>query len=200
MSLDLGALDLSLTGTAVAHHHPDGSITVETVDTSRLDGHRRLAEILLHVAKLRYCRMVVIEDVFKGLKGDAALKLAGLSYLVRHWLWIVGVPYTLVTNAHLKQYATGKGSGAGSDKDAVVLAVERRYGGRVQIRNNNEADALTLLCMALDHYGMPLADVPAVNRAALVKVGEYLSGWPVIDPESGAAIQSPAPGPAPKRG
>lgn len=197
--VSVGALDLSLTGTGIAHHHADGSITVETVDTSRLDGHRRLNEILVRVSALRYCRVVAIEDVYKGLKGDASLKLAGLHYLVRHWLWLTGVPYVLVTNAHLKLYAVGKGSGPGSDKDAVLLAAERRYGDQVAITNNNEADAVVLLAMLLDWYGAPLAAVPATHRAALGKVNAYLAGWPTLDPGSGAVMRSPAPDSAPTR-
>lgn len=194
----VAALDLSLTGTGIAYYDSRG-IDVSTVDTSRLAGHRRLNEILVAVAALRYCNVVVIEDVFRGLKGDASIKLAGLHYLVRHWLWLSRIPYVLVTNAHLKLYAVGKGSGPGTDKDAVLLAVERRYGQLVTIADNNQADAFVLLAMALDHYGHPLAAVPATHRAALSKVGDYLDGWPVLDAEPGAAIQTPAPDPAGKR-
>lgn len=191
----IGALDLSLTGTALADYDAWSGVTVSTVDTTKLDGHRRLHEILVAVAALRTCHLVVIEDVFRGLKGDASIKLAGLHYLVRHWLWLQGIPYVLVTNAQLKLFAVGKGSGPGTDKDAVLLAVERRFGDQVKVANNNEADAFVLLAMALEYYGRPLADVPVTHRAALRKV----EGWPVLNAEPGAATTlTPTPDPAGK--
>ena len=196
-----GALDLSLTGTGIAYADSRG-IDLTTVDTSKLSGHPRLNEILIQVAeRLRYCDVIAIEDVFKGLKGDASLKLAGLHYLVRHWLWLNRIPYVLVTNAHLKLYAVGKGSGPGTDKDAVLLAVERRYGDQVKVADNNQADAFVLLAMLLDHYQVStLPTVPNTHRAALAKVGDYLTGWPVLDAAPGAAMRSPSPGQASQEG
>ena len=74
-----------------------------------------------------------------------------------------GVPVVEVTPSGLKKYATGKGN---ADKDTVLLAVARRFPD-VEIRNNNEADALVLAAMGADHLGCPIGDMPAVNRAAL---------------------------------
>lgn len=178
----IGALDLSLTGAAIAMYAPPTAtrlspVTVKTVNTTRLTGHPRLAEILLHVAELRDCELVVIEDVWLGLKGTTALRLAELHGLVKHWLWLRCIPYVLVQPAQLKQYALGKGSGPETGKDQVTLAVDRRYGGLAKVADNNQADAMVLLAMALEHYGAPLADVPKTHLAALAKV----TGWPTLE-------------------
>lgn len=184
----VAGLDLSLTGTGIAMYDPDprrtSPVATKTVGTARLTGHPRLAEILQQVADLRECELVVIEDVWLGIKGDTALRLAELHGLVKHWLWLRCIPYVLVQPAQLKLYAVGKGGGKDAGKDQVLLAVERRYGGLTAVTDNNQADALVLLAMALEHYGAPLAPVPAAHVAALAKV----DGWPVLEHREAARV------------
>jgi crossover junction endodeoxyribonuclease RuvC len=180
--LRLGALDLSLTGTGIATWH-NSDLRLSTVDGTRTTGHPRLAEILVAVSALRDADLIIIEDVWLGIKGTTALRLAELHGLVKHWLWLRCIPYVLVQPAQLKLYACGKGGGVDTGKDAVLLAVERRYGAHATVRDNNQADALILLAMGLDQYGTPLATVPAKHRAALAKVA-----WPELGP------QIPVPG------
>lgn len=169
----IAGLDLSLTGTGIATLNA-GDITTRTIDGKRLDGHRRLQTILTAVGELRDYNLVVVENTFVAGSGTTTLRLAELHGLVKHWLWLRNIPYVLVNNVHVKQYALGKGSGAGTDKDAVLLAVERRYGLLASVADNNQADALVLLAMALDHYGAPLVGMPETHRRALAKV----QGWP----------------------
>jgi len=176
----IAGLDLSLTATGIVTY-AGGDLTARTVGGtvrgSDLEAaHRRLQTILTAIADLRHYDLVVIEDGFVAGSGDTTKKLSGLHWLVRHWLWLRGIPYVLVNVAHVKQYAVGKGSGSGTDKDSVVLAVARRYGHLVTVMNNNEADALVLAAIALDSYGVPLVDVPATHRRALAKV----TGWPAL--------------------
>lgn len=172
----IAGLDLSLTGTGIATH-AGGDLTTRTIDGSRLTGHKRLQTIMTAVGELRHYDLVVIEDVFQAGRGDTSIRLAELHGLVKHWLWLRGIPYVLVHNTAVKTYALGKGSGAGTTKEAVVLAVERRYGGFVTVSDNNQADALVLLAMALERYGVPLVDVPPTHQRALSKV----TGWPALE-------------------
>jgi len=195
MSPRILALDLSLTGTGIAAIGADRRLRLSTVDGTRTDGHRRLQHIHATIAGTVLVvepQLVVIEDIYQGLKGATALQLAGLHTLVRHWLWLRGVPYVLVNNTWLKQYALGKGSGPDTGKDAVLLAVERRYGLLAVVGDNNQADALVLLAMALDHYGHPLAPVAAKHRAALAKVRDWPALEPAGDSASPAVITAPA--------
>lgn len=172
----IAGLDLSLTGTGIATW-AGGHLTTRTIDGRRLEGHRRLQTILTAVGELRHYDLVVLEDLFVAGSGTTTLRLAELHGLVKHWLWLRGIPYVLVHNSAVKTYAVGKGGGAGTDKDAVILAVERRYGHLVTVGNNNEADALVLLSLALEHYGTPLAAVPETHKRALAKI----TGWPALE-------------------
>jgi crossover junction endodeoxyribonuclease RuvC len=181
----IAGLDLSLTGTGIATF-THGNVAVQTIDgtlSRRKDedpvdaAHKRLQTILTAVGDLRHFDLVLIEDVFRGVKGDTALRLAELHGLVKHWLWLRGIPYVLVNNTAIKQYAVGKGSGPDTGKDPVLLAVERRYGHLVAVGDNNQADALLLVAIGLDHYGVPLVGVPETYKRALVKV----TGWPALE-------------------
>lgn len=172
----VAGLDLSLTGTAIATI-AGGDITLRTIDGRRLEGHKRLQTILTAVSALLHYDLVVVEDGFVANSGTTTRRLAELHGLVKHWLWLRGIPYVLVNPTGVKTYALGKGSGSGTDKDAVILAVERRYGHLVTVGDNNQADALVLAAIALEHYGQPLAAVPETHKRALAKV----VGWPALE-------------------
>jgi crossover junction endodeoxyribonuclease RuvC len=192
------ALDLSLTATGLAvadweHVH------TANIDPGRALGQDRLRLILINIAQIvRDARpdVVVIEDL-PSHAGKAAgvtlLALAELHGIVKFWLH-PRVPYALVNVTHLKLYALGKGSGANTGKEQVLLAVERRYGQLTQVRTNDEADALVLAAMALHHYDKPLIDVPKTHSIALTKVARPAlparPGHPAAP--GGGACSSPA--------
>jgi len=102
-----------------------------------------------------------------GARGDTTLDLAELRGVIRYGLWRRGVPVAVVHPATLKRFATGNGA---ANKETMVLAAERRLGAVCPISNNNEADALWLLSMALHHHGRPLCPMPAKNVEALASV------------------------------
>jgi Holliday junction resolvasome RuvABC endonuclease subunit len=86
-------------------------------------------------------------------------------------LWQQGVPTAIVPPSNLKKYAVGIGGGPKASKDAVLIAAARRwptFEGR-----NDEADALWLAAMGLDHL-TGRSVVPEVNRLALKSCS-----WPV---------------------
>lgn len=172
----VAGLDLSLTGTGIATY-AGGHLTVRTIDGRRLEGHKRLQTILTAVSGLLHYDLVVIEDGFAANSGTTTRRLAELHGLVKHWLWLRNIPYVLVNPTGVKIYSLGKGSGKGTDKDAVILAVERRYGHLVTVSDNDQADALVLLALALEHYGQPLVTVPETHTRALAKV----VGWPALE-------------------
>jgi Holliday junction resolvasome RuvABC endonuclease subunit len=121
--------------------------------------------------------------------GKIPLLLAELHGLVKQMLWANGVPYVLVQQAHIKQFATGWGA-AHKDratgetvkvgKDAVLLAVERTYGHLVTVRNNDEADAFALLALTALRYGQQLAPVTVRQAAVTSKVD-----WPELPDSAG---------------
>ncbi|BCJ45351.1 hypothetical protein GCM10010168_86200 [Actinoplanes ianthinogenes] len=116
--------------------------------------------------------VVAIEEPLLLDKGDTSLRLAELHGAVKHWLWARSIPYVDVHLTKVKTYATGNG---GAKKDVVLAAMIARYGSRLHIGTDDEADAMSLLAAALDAYGQPLADVPDSHRRALSGVE-----WPKL--------------------
>jgi crossover junction endodeoxyribonuclease RuvC len=188
------ALDLSLTATGLAVADWD-TLATRTITTGSQRGHQRLRTILTDIAAtIGTYRpdLVVVEALFAGQHAQTTIALAELHGIVKFWL-TPRVPLAVVETQHLKTYAVGRGGGAGTDKDAVLLAVERRYGALTTVANNNEADALVLAAMGLHHYDKPLVDVPKTHAAALCKVaGPALPGRPghPTTPGAGAASET----------
>lgn len=173
-------LDLSLTATGVAIIDDGTAATVAqtTVHTFVSKGAKD-ATIAQRVARLDQIERAVFG--FTGLGDSFAdlIVIEGPSYAqrtqtgehLRAGLWwrlvsfIEGEcgPVAEVPPTVLKKYATGKGN---AGKDEVLLAVARRFPD-VEVRDNNQADALVLAAMGADHLGHPIATMPASHRAAL---------------------------------
>lgn len=182
--LRVAALDLSLTGTGIAVTHDqvgEPRLACRTVSprrrpTDNIIDHQRLHETFQAVAATLACKpdLVVVEFLphVHGT-GGAPLRLAELHGALKHWMWSKGHRYVDVEPQHVKTYATGKGN---AKKELVRAEVTARYGGRIHIGSTDEADAVSLLALALDAYGQPLAEVPAKNRVAVGKVT-----WPQLD-------------------
>lgn len=100
--------------------------------------------------------LVVIEQPNKGAYGSSMLLNNGLYAVLTYSWFITGIQFVDIQPAQLKKFAVGKGAGKGTDKQDVLLAIDRRYGHLATIRNDNEADAFTMMAMALEHYGRPL--------------------------------------------
>lgn len=151
-------LDLSLTSTGVALIHDGhatvtritstgrkGATTAETAD--RID--RIIHDILHALPPLEHCRVAVEGPSFAST-GSAAHVLGGLWWAVRAHLSSVDV--IVVPPSTVKKYATGKGN---AGKDEVLAAVVRRYLD-VEVRGNDEADALVLAAIAARLNGDPI--------------------------------------------
>lgn len=170
-------LDLSLTGTGIARLGADGVELLRTVRPGKATGHERMEMIMeaIHEAqRLAYLDLVVIEGPSYGSQRKAQRghhERAGLWWLVAHGLYAQWGSYAVVAPMARAKYATGNG---GSNKRAVLAAVRERYGHLVErVGNDNEADALVLAHMGVDHLGGHLVDVPSVNREALRR-----ADWP----------------------
>lgn len=167
--LRITALDLSLTSTGAAITTGNQITTLTTLVPGNRTGHARMHWIRDECKALCDGSDLVVVEGPSFDSPNRQHEMGGLWWLVTHALWVRSVPVAVVTPAQLKKYATGKGSGKGSGKDAVVIAVARRY-PMAQVHGNDEVDALVLAAMAADHYGHPLAAVPQACRAALTAV------------------------------
>jgi len=179
-------LDLSLTATGIAVNRDDEpaewtwrvrskGTKADTLD----DRAQRLGELARRILRaVGNPDLVIVEaPAFAQVSGSHHDR-SGLWWLVVEPLLALVCPVAEVAPTTLKKYATGKGN---ASKDEVLAAIIRRY-PMCNPADNNEADALALMAMGLDHLGEPLADVPAINRQALAAVH-----WPQVHGNEDAA-------------
>jgi Holliday junction resolvasome RuvABC endonuclease subunit len=162
------ALDLSITATGMCL--PDG--TTNTIKTRDKDGDRRLQTIVDSIGVALGeghdgigdgVDLVVIEGPV--VRSSAAVIIGMVHGAVRLRLLDFDTPYTLVTPATLKAYATGKGN---ADKTAMAIAALKRTGR--EFADDNQCDAFWLRAAALDWYGQPEFELPKAQRDRLTKV------------------------------
>lgn len=167
-------LDLSLTATGTALIRPGMTTAVQTLKSKgakdatlgeRADRLRKLArEILLPAAT---ANVVVIEQPAYSQTGGSHHDRSGLWWLVVDALIFDDLRLVEVTPQAVKIYATGKGN---ASKDEVLAAVVRRY-PNIEVRNNNEADALVLAAIGARLAGQPLEEsLPQLHLRALDKI------------------------------
>lgn len=159
-------LDASLTSTGVAL--PSGATVIWS---PKERGVERLAEFRSLLEDVMFdIDLVVIEDYAFSGRGAHSHELGELGGVIRLVLHDNGRPWVAVLPNVLKKFATG--SGVASKNEMLAAAIRRLgYDGH----SDDEADALWLRAAALDHYGYPVVDMPAVNRAALDKIA-----WPEL--------------------
>lgn len=171
-------LDLSLTATGIA------AITDTTVvhtitskgakDATLTERRQRLDRLELAIAEWlpENLDLIVVEaPSFGQMRQAGEHARAGLWWRVVSILDDCYAPVAEVPPATLKKYVTGKGN---AGKDEVLLAVSRRYPD-VDVKDNNQADALVLAAMGARRLGFPIDDMPKAHLAAMDAVR-----WPVI--------------------
>lgn len=167
-------LDLSLTGTGIAHMRGQEVVT-DTIapPSNRTRGLLRLRWLRTELlALIGQPALVVVEGPSYSSFGQGTHDRAGLYWLVLDGLWNRGIPVAIAPPANLKQYATGKGGGKNTSKDGVLLAAARRFPSFAG--DNNAADALWLAAMGTAHL-TGQHPVPAGHQGALAKVA-----WPTV--------------------
>lgn len=162
-------IDLSLTSTGIS----DGVTYADRIRPKTLTGFPRIRLIRETVRTYLHAADLAVIEGLAYNAFDAGSERAGLHWIIRERLDYWGIPTAVVTPAQLKLYATGIGN---AHKDEVLAAVIRQWPVALDISNNDEADAAVLAAMGRDFLGCPSVLVPAVNRAALLKVA-----WPERD-------------------
>jgi Holliday junction resolvasome RuvABC endonuclease subunit len=163
------AFDLSLTATGWAQSLDD-VCSVGVISTPDRPKIERLGAIRRAVLdKADGADVVILED-YAFSQVNRAHAMGELGGVIRLALHDERLPYATVAPTSLKKYAAGKGN---AKKEAVLAAAIRRLD--YQGDDHNEADALWLLAMALDHYAIVPVNVPQAHRAALDKVN-----WPTV--------------------
>lgn len=169
-------LDLSINGTGVCL--PDAETF--TIKCVAAQGDRRINIVRDRITPyLGGIDLVIMEDFPAKLQAAAAKAIGLVQGAVRSALMDAGVPYTVMSPATLKKFATGQGN---CDKAAMILAAFKRSG--VEFRDNNRCDAWWLYIAGHDHYDdKPMFGLPALQRKALDVVA-----WPSGFPSSGRPV------------
>lgn len=158
--MNILGLDLSINGTGVCL--PDR--TTYTIKCVAAQGDRRINIVRDRLlSDLTGVDLVVMEDFPSKLQAAAAKAIGLVQGSVRSALMDAGVPYTVISPATLKKFATGQGN---CDKAAMILAAFKRSG--TEFSDNNQCDAWWLHTAGHDHYdGVPRVAIPAAQRRAL---------------------------------
>lgn len=109
--------------------------------------------------------LAVVEGMF-ATKSAGIVERAGLWWsIVRAYREIAAVPVLIVPPASLKRYATGRGSATKADMRVEIL---KRHG--IDIRDDNQVDALWLSIIGARMWGAPVDKPPASHLTALEKL------------------------------
>ncbi len=168
-------IDPSLTATGLALLS-EGRPVVETLKPGKMRGHERMRWILQGVAFRTFPLapdLVVIEGPSYGSAGGQRghHERAGLWWLIAHQLHMRGIPYAVMAPKARALYATGNGN---AGKELVIECMRLRLPD-VEIRDDNQADALALAVAGADHLGVVVPQGPGRYRSALRKVD-----WPAL--------------------
>lgn len=96
---------------------------------------------LQEIVRLYAPEVVYYEGVRRHLGVDAAHVYGGLLGTMQSELEDLGVPYTALSVQEIKKFATGSG---GAKKDAMIAAAKVKW-PRIEIIDDNHADALWIL-------------------------------------------------------
>ena len=171
------ALDLSLTGTGIAHTDGHTERFTTRVD---VDPYWRIETIRCKVRDLtvgvgavsREVDVVVVEDYADHSPGiRSTIRLAELGGVIRLELTRASIPWVAISPSALKSFATGKGNASKAEMLAAADAVSPFVG---PFHSYDEADAWWLHELAHAHYYGPLPDDP--KRAGAV----YGVTWPTL--------------------
>lgn len=146
----------------------------EYLITTKRAGDLRLTEIddVVHEAMIRHrIQYALLEDL--PTHAHAAGITGKVHGVVRARLIRLGIPYGSIPPSNLKQYATGKGSGPGTNKAGMILQAFKR--GGIEFKNDNLCDAWWLWSMANDKFHIPNLAMPAPNRKAIDKIKTEVS-------------------------
>lgn len=171
-------IDPSLTRTAVAIIHDDGSVTIREKATtgkagaSIADRFIRLDDITAWLGEVFFDHADVEGETTWAIEGPSLGSKNAASAHDRSGLWwhIVGelhgngYGYPIVVPPTVRaKYATGKGN---AGKDEVLAAVIRRW-PHAPVDNNDQADAFVIAAIAAHLDGHPVSDMPESHVVAL---------------------------------
>jgi Holliday junction resolvasome RuvABC endonuclease subunit len=165
--MNILALDLSLTATGWAKSIEDHG--VET-GPGKLRGVERLEAWEHWLVQHLFDRELIVLEGYAFGRPQQATPIGELGGVIRLCLHQLHYPLVVIQPAVLKKYATGKGNATKPD-----MRMELYKRSTLDIKDDNEVDALWLLAAAMDACDEGLWSMPKDRLAVLGKVD-----WPVV--------------------
>lgn len=182
-SVVVGGLDFAIQKTGVAYIDSTGRYRTKlivpqtsadgrrakTMKSMSLDDrtdyvHARLANIRsqleVWVLESRVDLVVMEKGIIARMSG--AHELAGAWWMMKHHLWVLGVPVVTVIPTRLKLFLAGSGGASKAQMKAGITAAFPSFRG-----DDNEADALGLAVMGAAHLGLPHMTLTDAQQDAL---------------------------------
>lgn len=123
---------------------------------------------------------LVVMEAFSYGSPNQAHQLGGVNTMIRYALWRRNIPVIQVAPVQLKKFVTGK---AKAEKEIIIREVYKRWS--VDVRTNNEADAVVLLVIGAALTGQMTVTMQAqmeVLQAVRGKFAKELTGIAVDTP------------------
>ncbi len=112
-------------------------------------GGMRFVKLRRFLTEITWVDLVVYEEVRRHLGTDAAHIYGGIVAIISEHCEHNKIPYQGVPVGTIKKFATGKGN---ANKEAMLAAARARW-PEVDIKDDNQADALFLWAWAVEEYG-----------------------------------------------
>jgi len=92
--------------------------------------------------------LVVYEEVMRHMGTDAAHLYGGIVAIIQEHCEMHNIQYAGIPVGTIKKFASGKGN---ANKEAMIAAAQTRW-PEIEIKDDNQADALWLLAVAQEEY------------------------------------------------
>jgi crossover junction endodeoxyribonuclease RuvC len=127
----------------------DGTLITQKVivSGSKKSDEERLDDIMVDVSSEvpKNTKLVCIEGLSFGSKGNSLAQMGALHYLVRLFLYHNKINYKIVTPTQLKKFVTGSGK---VQKNLMLLKIYKKWG--IEFSDDNIADAYALARFAYE--------------------------------------------------
>ncbi len=150
-------IDPSLSGTGLVIINENNEILEQQLITTT--NHKNdiydIEKRIIYITKNLECllkykndlKLILIEGISFGSRGDGAAQLAALNYAIRIWLFLSGFKYDNSSPSTLKKFVTGKGN---CKKNLMLKEVYKKWS--VDFTDDNICDAYSLSRLAKHNY------------------------------------------------
>jgi crossover junction endodeoxyribonuclease RuvC len=142
-------LDFSFAKNGLAVLGEDGTLLTKKllVTSSKKSDEERLDDMMLEISMdiPKKTKLVCLEGLSFGSKGNSLAQMGALHYLVRLFLYHNKIDYKIITPTQLKKFVTGSGR---VQKNLMLLKIYKKWG--IEFDDDNLADAYALARFAFE--------------------------------------------------